>query len=80
MSSEPLPLWQMLKEEYESFHGALDAKYVENVAAIVAAMQNPNPVNDWLSAYVKVKPHPFASDKQHRRRRPRPTLARRPPR
>lgn len=45
----------MLKEEYESFHGTLDEKYVENVGALVAALRNPNPVNDWLSAYVNVR-------------------------
>ncbi len=54
MSTEPLPLWQMLKDEYESFHGLLDAKYVETVAPLVAALHNPPPNNAWLTAYLTV--------------------------
>ncbi len=28
MATEPLPLWQVLKEEYESFHGPIDGPYL----------------------------------------------------
>ncbi|MDX6695135.1 MAG: hypothetical protein QOF02_2738 [Blastocatellia bacterium] len=51
MSSEPLSLWQVLKEEYESFHGPLPAVYLRlNSPADVA--RELNDAGNSLSTYL----------------------------
>lgn len=51
MASDPLSLWQVLKEEYESFHGPLPSTclYIKNTGALVASLKDEaNPLSQHL--------------------------------
>jgi Patatin-like phospholipase len=49
MSSPPIPLWQVLRDEYESFHGQPPEVYAADIGVLARAVRSPE---DGLSNYV----------------------------
>lgn len=55
MSSDPLSLWQVLKEEYESFHGPLAAShlYIKHPSKLAVSLKDgQNPLSKYLVSHL----------------------------